>query len=521
MKHSIFDRIYLSFLLILIFSFGILITFTTISTKRTLTSEKEHTMYKEGEFIINNFIQSYLNGQITDEQLTYDFHIFANTFNSDIWYVDKSGIIVSSSDSNLRDKLPAGIFMISGTFQLKNKHTETGNFYNVFSQDMITVNIPMYTNTVPSDGEDSTVNEEQTRNEPEFAGTLLIHTPATQVNTLLRSIFSIVYLPCLIIIVIAFTFIQIISKKVMSPVKKLSAVATEYSKGNFDTKTEIKSDDEIGQLAQSMEYMAEELSKLEDYRRDFISNISHDFRSPLTSIKGYVEAIKDGTIPVDKQDRYLNIILNETQRLTKLTTGLLELSKLEKYGPYLKLSDFDLIDIIKPTLNTFEMKCIDKNIAIYLNNHVENTLVTADKSKIQQVIYNLIDNAIKFTPSGKKITVTITDKKEKIFVSVKDEGVGMDEKTQKRIFDRFYKGDPSRGKDKQGTGLGLAITKEVIKAHNENIDVVSTEGEGSVFTFSPTKKHIKGTTETLSPQNVSAILSSTKNLKTDKKKEND
>ena len=167
------------------------------------------------------------------------------------------------------------------------------------------------------------------------------------------------------------------------------------------------------------------------------------------------------------------------------------------------------------------MKCIDKNIAIYLNNHVENTLVTADKSKIQQVIYNLIDNAIKFTPSGKKITVTITDKKEKIFVSVKDEGVGMDEKTQKRIFDRFYKGDPSRGKDKQGTGLGLAITKEVIKAHNENIDVVSTEGEGSVFTFSLTKKHIKGTTETLSPQNVSAILSSTKNLKTDKKKEND
>ena len=141
--------------------------------------------------------------------------------------------------------------------------------------------------------------------------------------------------------------------------------------------------------------MADELSKLEQYRRDFISNISHDFRSPLTSIKGYVEAIKDGTIPVEKQDRYLDIILNETQRLTRLTTGLLDLNKLEEYGPYLKLKDFDLIEIIKPTLNTFEMKCIEKNIAIYLYNHVENTLVTADKTKIQQVIYNHIDTAIK------------------------------------------------------------------------------------------------------------------------------
>ena len=144
------------------------------------------------------------------------------------------------------------------------------------------------------------------------------------------------------------------------------------------------------------------------------------------------------------------------------------------------------------------MKCIEKNIAIYLYNHVENTLVTADKTKIQQVIYNLIDNAIKFTPSGKKITVTLTDKKDKIFVSVKDEGIGMDEETQKRIFDRFYKGDQSRGKDKQGTGLGLAITKEIIKAHHENIDVISTEGEGSTFTFTLTKMHIKGTTEILS-----------------------
>ena len=232
-----------------------------------------------------------------------------------------------------------------------------------------------------------------------------------------------------------------------------------------------------------MEYMASELSKLEEYRHEFISNISHDFRSPLTSIKGYVTAIQDGTIPPEKQDRYLNIVLDETNRLTKLTQGLLDLNRLEIYGPYLNLTDFDFIDIIRTTLNTFEIKCIDRNIAIYLNNHAEVTVVTADKTKIQQVVYNLIDNAIKFTPGGKNIYITIVEKGEKLQVSVRDEGIGMSEETQKKIWTRFYKDDTSRGKDKAGTGLGLAITKEIIKAHNETIDVSSTEGEGSEFVF--------------------------------------
>ncbi|SEF76222.1 Signal transduction histidine kinase [Eubacterium ruminantium] len=493
MRHSIFDRIYLSFLLILILSFAVLITFTSFTSKSALTNEKEETLTNEAQLIASQTMNSYVSGAFDAKDVSKQFNYYATVLNADIWYVDKNGLIVSSSDSKKRGPLPTGIFQIYGGYELNTRHTQTGNFYNIYDEDMISINIPLSYQKFTDDG----IPE----GEPENIGAIIMHSPAMQISSLLKNIFRIVYLPCLVIIIISFTFIQIVSKKVMSPVKKLSSVATEYSKGNFDTKTDIKSQDEIGQLAQSMEYMADELSKLEQYRRDFISNISHDFRSPLTSIKGYVEAIKDGTIPPEKQDRYLDIILNETQRLTKLTTGLLDLNNLEKYGPYLKLKDFDLIEIIKPTLNTFEMKCIEKNIAIYLNNHVENTMVTADKSKIQQVIYNLIDNAIKFTPSGKKITVTLTDKKEKIFVSVKDEGIGMSEDTQKKIFERFYKGDQSRGKDKQGTGLGLAITKEIIKAHNENIDVISTEGEGSVFTFTLTKMHIKGTTEVLSPPN--------------------
>ncbi len=475
MQHSIFDRIYLTFLLTLIASFGIIIAYTTFASKSALTQEKEDTLTNEAQLIASQTLDSYVAGTFDAAELSTLFTYYAEVLNADIWYVSNSGQIISASQSSLRSDLPANIFGIDGAYVINKKHTDSGTFNGIYKNDMVSINIPLTVNKYSADG--------KTVEESSFIGALIMHSPATKINTILRRTFSIVYLPCLVIIIISFIFIQIISKKVLSPVKKLSSVAQEYSKGNFNVKTEIKSQDEVGQLAVSMEYMADELSKLEQYRRDFISNISHDFRSPLTSIKGYVEAIKDGTIPVDKQDRYLDIILNETQRLTRLTTGLLDLNKLEEYGPYLKLKDFDLIEIIKPTLNTFEMKCIEKNIAIYLYNHVENTLVTADKTKIQQVIYNLIDNAIKFSPDGSAIRISVRGVGDKAAVSVKDFGCGIEKEDLGHIWTRFYKTDSSRGRDKKGTGLGLSIVKEIITAHGETIDVISTPGSGTEFIF--------------------------------------
>lgn len=478
MQHSILDRIYLSFLLILLASFTVLIIYTSRATRTSMMSEKSETLMNEAKLIASQTVAGYLTGVYTEEELTDYFNYYATELNADIWYTDKDGNIVAYSKSDRYKRLPASIYSLDPEYRLDSSFTTFGKFYDIYSDNMISINVPVHLASFTETGDTKQEN----------TGALIIHTSSAQINNLVKNIFGIIYLPCLIIIIIAFAFLGTISRKVIQPVKRLSAVAHEYSKGNFDVKTDIESKDELGTLAQSMESMASDLSRLEEYRRDFISNISHDFRSPLTSIKGYIEAMLDGTIPEDMQGRYLNIVLNETKRLTKLTSGLLDMNNLETYGPYLKLSDFDIIDVIKSTINTFEIKCIDKNIAIYMNNHAINTVVTADKTKIQQVIYNLIDNAIKFTPSGKKIFVTIKEKNEKVFVSVKDEGIGMDDETQKQIWTRFFKGDPSRGKDKQGTGLGLAITKEIIKAHNENIDVVSTESAGSEFTFSLTKK---------------------------------
>ena len=236
-------------------------------------------------------------------------------------------------------------------------------------------------------------------------------------------------------------------------------------------------------MAGTLNYMSGELNKLEEYQRNFIANVSHDFRSPLTSIKGYLEAIIDGTIPPEMYEKYLTRVISETERLTKLTQGMLTLNSLDSKG-YLSRSSFDINRVIKDTAASFEGTCGKKNINFELTFSDNIQMVYADLGKIQQVLYNLIDNAIKFSHQDSTIYIQTRIKNEKIFVSVKDTGIGIPKDSVQKVFDRFYKSDLSRGKDKKGTGLGLAIVKEIIQAHGENIDVVSTEGVGSEFIFS-------------------------------------
>ena len=202
-----------------------------------------------------------------------------------------------------------------------------------------------------------------------------------------------------------------------------------------------------------------------------------------TSIKGYLEAIIDGTIPREMQDKYLKRVINETERLNKLTQGMLTLNSLDSKG-YLSRSNFDINRVIKDTAASFEGTCGAKGITFELTFSDNIQMVYADLGKIQQVLYNLIDNAIKFSHHDYTIVIQSSVRHEKVFVSVKDTGIGIPKDNIKKIWERFYKSDASRGKDKKGTGLGLAIVKEIIQAHGENIDVISTEGVGTEFIFS-------------------------------------
>lgn len=468
MKHSLFDKIFLGFLVLFLGVFALITFYSTYATREALIEEKNEVIGNEARLIAEQTITPFVNGYYNEDALKLNLNYYSSTLNASIWVLDKDGRIYASSSADGHPDSPRNIYSLDKDFDLTTGYYFTGKFYETFEDEVISVALPITTEGVPN-------------------GMVIVHSTLSQMQTVQKNIFQVIYVPFLVMLIISFILLGIISGKIMKPIRKINAVAEEYSTGNFETKMNIKSHDEIGQLAATLEYMASELSKLDEYRKDFISNVSHDFRSPLTSIKGYIEAIQDGTIPPEKQDKYLNIVVEETNRLTKLTTSLLELNNADSYGLWLVFKDFDIVDTVKKAMRTFEGKCEAKNISLILNNHCDSTKVHADSTKIQQVIYNLLDNAIKFTPEGKSIYITLTEKNDKLFVSVKDEGCGIPKESLKKVWVRFYKADTSRGRDKQGTGLGLSITREIIKAHNENINVVSTEDVGSEFTFSLSK----------------------------------
>ena len=272
-------------------------------------------------------------------------------------------------------------------------------------------------------------------------------------------------------------------KWVHIPIQQIIKGASEYANGNLGYRIPIKSEDEMGYLANTLNYMADKINQNGEYQRTFIANVSHDFRSPLTSIKGYVEAILDGTIPPELQDKYLHIISHEADRLEKLTRSLLVLNDLDERKRMMNIRRFDINDVIKNTANTFEGTCSGKNIDLELLLAGRELFVEADMEQIQQVLYNLLDNAIKFSNDNSSIIIETSVKNDKVFVSVTDHGVGIPKESLPKVWDRFYKSDASRGKDRKGTGLGLSIVKEIIKAHEQNINVISTEGVGTEFIF--------------------------------------
>ena len=270
---------------------------------------------------------------------------------------------------------------------------------------------------------------------------------------------------------------------IRKPLYAITKGASEFANGNLSYQIPVKSENELGYLASNLNYMADKLNRNGEYQRQFISNISHDFRSPLTSIKGYVEAMIDGTIPVEMQEKYLKIISYEAERLEKLTRGLLTLNELDIHKRMLNIQDFDINQIIKSTAASFEGTCTTRQILLELILSGQTLYAHADLEQIQQVLYNLLSNAIKFSPDHSTITIETTEKNGKIFVSVKDHGIGIPKSSLNRIWERFYKIDRSRGKDQKGTGLGLAIVKEIISAHGQHINVISTEGVGTEFIF--------------------------------------
>ena len=418
-------------------------------------------LYKEALAITSNYAEDYYRNRLTQEELETQMSVLSAYAEGEIWIVDRKGsVLIGRQENGEGYEIPG--FRIS---DFGTKYYSVGTFYGSFDEQMLTVFAPV------------TVDYQ-------VRGYVMLHKGIRQIYQDADHFLNMSYMALITLLLFSIVFLVMYLWHTYRRIWTMNRMARKYMEGDFSSVMEDTSEDELGFLSASFNYMANELNTLEEDQRKFVSNISHDFRSPLTSIKGYIEAMLDGTIPLQMQDKYLNIIITETERLTKLTSGLIELNQYGGHGKtILDKTDFDINEVIGQTAATFEGACNAKHIVLELVLTGDELFVHADKSKIQQIVYNLTDNAIKFSHNDSSIRIETHVKNEKVFVSVKDSGIGIPKEAIGKIWERFYKTDLSRGKDKKGTGIGLAIVKEIIQAHGENINVISTEGVGTEFIF--------------------------------------
>lgn len=466
MKKTLWSRLVICFLIAGIMVFLLLNTYGMRLLEQRLTEDKKDQLLDEAKLISSEYMNNFYDDKMSLDNLNIQLKSIDTFLGIRVWIVNNAGIIIADS-SYSRNAKGMSIYDIDPSL-LDNTFTKNVYYEDIFFEPMLSLTHKINYNY-------------------KVRGYILLHTSQKGITDETNNYLDVINICFLVFLPMLFLLFVYIYNITAVPLKNLMKAAKEYSSGNYNYALVLKGLSEYRDLGVAVSYMAGELSKLDDYQKKFVANISHDFRSPLTSIKGYATAIMDGTIPYEMQDKYLNIILFETERLTKLTSGLLELNSFENNGTFLDITTFDINHIIKRTAETFEGTCREKKITLNLVFSSKQIMVEADMGKIQQVLYNLIDNAIKFSHNNSQIKVSTEEKGEKVFVSVKDYGIGIPKDSIKKIWERFYKTDVSRGKDKKGTGLGLSITKEIIQAHNENINVISTEGVGTEFIFSLTK----------------------------------
>lgn len=287
----------------------------------------------------------------------------------------------------------------------------------------------------------------------------------------------------LLALIVSFFTVYYLSYRLTRPLRQMSVAIRHYAEGDFSYKVKVKGHDELAELSQAFNTMAMSLSAQESSRRSFVANVSHELKTPMTSIGGFIDGILDGTIPQNKQDYYLRLVSDEIKRLSRLVTGMLNMSKIEAGEMQINLKSFDISENIFKTLLNFEKKINDNNIEIVGLDTMQSILVSADEDMIQQVIYNLIDNAVKFTPRGGYIFIKDYKDSEKTFVSIRNSGDGIERDELDKIFERFYKVDRSRSYDVKGAGLGLFLVKSIIELHGGEIKVESKVGEYTEFAF--------------------------------------
>ena len=426
--------------------------------------ERNRVDLEETTALASSSIPLYLNKEIDETELLRNLSLIKGVEKGDILLVDASGYI----------------------FFVTNEAYDSLVFtrFNFPDRDRLVEG-----NSIEINGEVNPITKEEmslfikpVKSGMSYQGAIIVYTPLEMIREPLNEIyFRIWTITAMAILLSVITIYYIAQRMLFKPLVELNTIARKISKGEVTQRVLVTSTDEIGQLSESFNSMAESLEQTDKNRRDFLSNISHELRSPITSMRGFIAGILDGIMPMDKEKYYLKIVYDEIQRLTRLVNDLLDLSAMESGKFSFKLTELDINEIIKVCIRRFETKIDDKGLKVNVTLEGDHLYVAGDRDRLIQVMTNLVDNSIKHCPDSGNIRIQSKTKGKKVHISVYNDAEPLPEEDIKYIWDRFYKGDKSRT-NKVSTGLGLPIVRNIITQFGEDI-WVENKDQGVLFTF--------------------------------------
>lgn len=457
MRKSIFLRYFTTVAVICFVSVVLFSSIVVFNSQQQWIEDKNELLSKNVEIIAR------MSSEISVKQSCDTIDVIGEIIDATIFVVDESGnfIYISGNQKDAPDySQPIDAKVLKKA--LRGKYSEKGTLNGALKSKCFVVGVPIEYSGVAQ-------------------GVVFATVPMRAANTYTVSTLKTVILCAVTVLIFAFCVTYVVSAQMSRPLRNMAQVVKKIESGDFSAKVPVGRHDEIGQLAEALNKMTVSIGALENMRRSFISSVSHELKTPMQTISGFVDGILDGTIPENEREKYLRIVSEETKRLSRLVNSMLQLSRLESEKMKLNKTTFNISDMIISVFLSFEKKVEEKNINIVELDLLEPLTLTADRDLIYQVVYNLTENAIKFTPNGGEISVKCVSDKQAVKLSIRNTGEGLTQKEMTQIFDRFYKTDRSRSVDKSGMGFGLYIVKTIVSLHNGYISVGSVLSEYTEF----------------------------------------
>lgn len=474
LRRSLFAKYFVACALVMLLSFTILSAALMVFSVRYSDGQK-HQLYNQNAGTIAEFAEGFNQiGPDGNRQLGNLVALFCKSLDADIYVVQSDGsvIIGRMSEKDQQDiasknaVIPASVMNVI----LKDStdyYEQSGNLGGFYNRPYLTVGTAIH--------DDS----------GKVIGAVFVSSRADSMLKYMRDIFRIFIFCVGIVLLFTFAAIYYVTQRMVRPLRQMAGAARNFAQGNFSVRVPVGEPDEIGQLAVAFNNMASSLVSLEEMRRSFVANVSHELRTPMTSIAGFIDGILDGTVPAEKQHYYLQIVSDEVKRLSRLVRSLLNIARIEAGEVHIQQSTFDVAETIRRVMVGFEYAIDEKKLTVEGMDAIADMKldVMADPDVTHQVLFNLVENAVKFSNEGGTLTITTVSHGRKVFVSVRNTGMGISQEDLPHVFERFYKTDKSRSTDHKGVGLGLYIVRSMLVLQGQDITVKSVEGQYCEFVF--------------------------------------